>query len=109
MFQRVVKTRVIWNRAEEAKLRQTQILTTGTEVPLGCCLDAIISIGKINAVQIKFQNLVFRIFFFQFKSHKNLSNLTVVGLFLVQKDTAGKLLRDRTCSLRNLTIVLNQC
>ena len=61
----VITARRLNEPRQEGSFDQIQIFNLLTEINLGCSLDSVRVVPKINRVEISLQNLVFRAFFFQ--------------------------------------------
>ena len=61
----VITARRLNESRQEGSFDQIQIFNLLTEIDLGCGLDSVRVVPKINRVEITLQNLVFRAFFFQ--------------------------------------------
>ena len=99
MDQRIIAAGIVGNRAQKGRLGEGQFVRVQVEISPACRLDSVISVGEINVVDIKFQEFLLGIFFFQCHGDKDFLNLPFPFDRMRQVNISGQLLGDRTAAL----------
>ena len=100
--------RTVWYRTKESNLGNAQIIGIFIKISFRCRFDPVIAIGKVNIVQIKFQNLLFTVLLLQRHGNEHLLNLSAVGGFKIKENVSGQLLGDGTSTHGYLSFVSDQ-
>ena len=108
MLVRIIAGRTIRDGAEKSDLGDGQIFGFLVEICLRSRLNPIISVGEVDVIEIKLQDLLLGVFLLHRDGNKHFLNLSAVGRLKVQEHIPGKLLRDGTSSLSDLTPVPDQ-
>ena len=97
--ERRIVIRAVRQPCQQGTLCQIQILYILSEINPGCGLDAVGALAEINLIHVHFQDLLLRIFAFDFKSQHNLQKFALQSLLLGQECIPGQLLGNGGAAL----------